>query len=121
MKDDLSTPISLPGQVEPALHARIREVLRNLIDPETGLDFLRMGLVRSMEIQQGTVGKKVLLAFRPTSPVCPLAFKLAWDLKKTVEALEGIESVEIKVEGYNRASELEAILGGGRENLETDK
>jgi hypothetical protein len=41
-----------------------------------------------------------------------MAFKLAWDMKKAVEAVDGIETVEVKVEGYNRASELEAVLRG---------
>lgn len=95
---------------ESELRARIVKVLGSVIAPEAGLDILRMGLVRNTEIQKGNGGHKVTLTFRPTSPVCPLAFKLAWEMKKAVEAVEGIEAVEIKVEGYNRASELEAVL-----------
>ena len=72
---------------------------------------MRMGLAKDIEAQIGEgVAYTVTLTFQPSSPVCPMAFKLAWDMKKAVENVEGIEKAEIKVKGYNRAAELEAIL-----------
>jgi len=103
-------PIAMQEQEDSDLHPKIMKALANVIDPETGLDVLRMGVVRSMKIQRGNRQRRVTLTFRPSSPVCPLAFKLAWEMKKAVETVDGIESVEIQVEGYHRASELEAIL-----------
>jgi hypothetical protein len=44
-----------------------------------------------------------------------MAFKLAWDMKQCAQTVRDIETVEIKVEGYNRAAELEAILTEGEE------
>jgi len=50
------------------------------------------------------------LTFAPSSPVCPIAFKLASDIKQTVEDVEGVKEVEMRVENYNRARELEELL-----------
>jgi len=95
---------------ETGIHEEIQKGLRGIIDPGTGLDVVRMGLVRDTRLQRAGKGFRAILTFRPSSPVCPMAFKLAWDMKKAVETVDGIETVEVKVEGYNRASELEAVL-----------
>jgi metal-sulfur cluster biosynthetic enzyme len=110
MDKAVSKSIAFEGREESELHAEIVKTLGNVIDPETGLDVLRMGVVRNMKIERGNRGYRATLTFRPSSPVCPLAFKLAWDMKKAVQTVDGIEALEIEVQGYNRASELEAVL-----------
>lgn len=110
MEENVRTPLAPPSEEEQALHREIEEGLRGIIDPGTGLDVVRMGLVQDMELRRDGNRYRAILTFRPSSPVCPMAFKLAWDMKQRVQGLEKIEDVEIKVEGYNRASELEAIL-----------
>ena len=97
------------------IREEIREGLRGIIDPGTGLDVIRMGLVKDTRLEREGPGYKATLTFRPSSPVCPMAFKLAWDMKQCAQAVPDIETVEIKVEGYNRAAELEAILREGEE------
>jgi len=84
-------------------------------NPGTGLDVIRMGLVKNTRLEREGTGYKATLTFRPSSPVCPMAFKLAWDMKQSAQAVQDIETVDIKVEGYNRAAELEAILKEGEE------
>jgi metal-sulfur cluster biosynthetic enzyme len=110
-------PESLSQQDGEAANVReeIQEGLRGIIDPGTGLDVLRMGLVKNTQLEREGAGYKATLTFRPSSPVCPMAFKLAWDMKQCAQAVHDIETVEIKVEGYNRADELEAILKEGEE------
>ncbi len=110
MEENLQASLAPKTEEEQALHREIEEGLRDLIDPGTGLDVIRMGLVRGMELRREGKRYRAILTFRPNSPVCPMAFKLAWDMKQRIQGLEKIEDVEIKVEGYNRASELEAIL-----------
>jgi metal-sulfur cluster biosynthetic enzyme len=80
-----------------------------VIDPGTKLDVMRMKLVRDLTIDRDGA---VHLTFRPSSPVCPMAFKLAYDIQKAVQKTEGVKEVEVKVSGYNRAEELAAILKG---------
>jgi metal-sulfur cluster biosynthetic enzyme len=107
-----SVPESLNSRdgEEAKLQEEIQDGLRGVIDPGTGLDVFRMGLVRDMQLLREGTGYRATLTFRPSSPVCPMAFKLAWDIKQRVQSLGGIERVEVRVEGYDRASELEEIL-----------
>jgi len=86
---------------------KIEDALRGVIDPGTNLDIMRMKLVRDLSINQDG---RVSLTFRPASPVCPLAFKLAYDIKKAVRQTQGVNEVEVKVAGYNRADELMEVL-----------
>ncbi len=110
MEEALPESMNTPGGAEARIREEIQQALRGIIDPETGLDIMRMGLVRHTELHRKDSGYKAILTFRPSSPVCPMAFKLAWDMQQGVRSVAGIETVEIKVENYNRASELEAIL-----------
>ena len=84
----------------------IRKKLSGVIDPGAGLDVERMGLVRKVEVDGG----RVTVVLRPTSPVCPMAFKLAADISEAVRSVAGVNSVAIKVENFERAAELEALF-----------
>ncbi len=113
MEKGLSEPVKSESKAwDQGIQGEIEERLRRVIDPETGLDVVRMGLVRDLRISKGKEGggSDVSLVFRPSSPVCPLAFKLAWDIKQAVGEVPGVRDVRIQVTGYNRASELEALL-----------
>ncbi len=89
------------------LKEKIEAVLRGVIDPGTKLDIMRMKLVRDLSVDHdGTVR----LTFRPASPVCPMAFKLAHDIQTALQETEGVKEVEVKVAGYDRADELMQVL-----------
>ncbi len=90
-----------------ALHEQIEEALAEVIDPETGLSIMRMEIVHNLEVRDSG---EVSLVFRPASPVCPMAYPLADSIKKKVGALEKVTSVNIKVENFQRAEHLEAVL-----------
>jgi metal-sulfur cluster biosynthetic enzyme len=122
MEKNVSEPIAMQTREESELHEKIVNVLGSVLDPGTGLDVLRMGVVPNTIVHKKGQEYMATLTFRPSSPVCPMAFKLAWEMKKAVETVDGIEMVEIKVEGYNRASELEAVLRNKGDNeAETEK
>jgi metal-sulfur cluster biosynthetic enzyme len=115
VEEALPESLSPQDGVEARVHEEIKEALRGIIDPGTGLDVVRMGLVKNTQLEKGGTGYKAILTFRPSSPVCPMAFKLAWDMKQCAQAVRHVETAEIKVEGFNRAAELEAILREGEE------
>jgi metal-sulfur cluster biosynthetic enzyme len=89
------------------LKDKVEQVLRGVIDPGTKLDIMRMKLVRELAVDQDG---RVSLTFRPSSPVCPMAFKLAYDIQTAVQQTEGVKEVEVKVAGYDRADELTEVL-----------
>ena len=90
-----------------SLKEEVKHALSEVIDPGTNLDIMRMRLVRDLSIDRDG---RVSLTFRPSAPVCPMAFKLAYDIRKAVQQTEGVKEVEVKVSGYNRADELMEVL-----------
>ena len=89
------------------LRERVLSRLVQVIDPETGVDVLRMRLIEDLLVDEdGTVRYK----FRPSSPLCPIAVTLALDIKRAVAEVEGVTRQEIEVTGYVGADELNALL-----------
>ncbi|MGB6068221.1 MAG: iron-sulfur cluster assembly protein [Desulfomonilaceae bacterium] len=89
------------------IEEEVRQALGQVIDPETGLSIMRMELIHNIEANpDGSVS----LIFRPSSPVCPLAYSLANSVKKKVEAIKHVKSVKITVENFERAEHLEGLL-----------
>jgi metal-sulfur cluster biosynthetic enzyme len=90
----------------PNLEQRITEALKTVMDPHTGMSVQEMGLIHDLKVE----GSVVTLTFIPTSPFCPLGVKLAYDIKKAVLAVEGVEKVNITIEGHVNAKEINLML-----------
>jgi metal-sulfur cluster biosynthetic enzyme len=86
----------------------VREQLQRVIDPETGVDVMRMRLIEDLEVD--TNSGRARYRFRPSSPFCPLAVSLALEIRKAVAGVPGITGQEIEVVGYVGADELNALL-----------
>ncbi len=89
------------------LQQRIEEVLAQIIDPETGMDVMRMKLVRDLTVNENG---KVDLTFRPSSVFCPLGFQLGINIKEAVQSVPGVTNVQVHVDGYIHADQLRTIL-----------
>jgi len=90
------------------LREQILMRLVNVIDPETGVDVLRMRLVEDLNVD-GKTGQ-VSYTFRPSSPLCPLAHSLAVDIKHAIAEVDGVKGQTIRVTGYVRSEELTEII-----------
>jgi metal-sulfur cluster biosynthetic enzyme len=90
------------------LEERILAKLRTVIDPETGVDVVRMRLLEALEVDEDC--GVVRYTFRPSSPLCPLAVTLALAIRDAVAQVEGVAKQEIEVAGYVGAQELNALL-----------
>lgn len=90
------------------LRERILMQLVEVIDPETGVDVLRMRLVEDLNVEESS--GTVTYRFRPSSPLCPLAHSLALDIKRAVASVDGVISQQIEVAGYVRSEELTEMI-----------
>jgi metal-sulfur cluster biosynthetic enzyme len=90
------------------LEQAIIEQLREVIDPETGVDVVRMRLIEDLHVD-GETGR-VSYRFRPSSPLCPLAVHLALGIRDAVGGVPGVRKQEIEVVGYVGADELNTLL-----------
>ena len=70
----------------------VQKALRQVKDPELGLNIVDIGLVYGVEVNdQGDVRVKMTL----TSPGCPSGAEIMQDAKQVVEDLEGAGRVDI--------------------------
>jgi metal-sulfur cluster biosynthetic enzyme len=97
------------GWIDEGVHMedQVRRALSEVIDPETGLDIMRMDLIQDLRV---TEDGEVSLVFSPSSPVCPMAYSLANSIKKKIESLKDVKSIRIAVENFNNADHLERLV-----------
>ncbi len=69
------------------------EALREVIDYEIGINVYDGKMILDLEIEDKTVRFK----FRPTSPYCPIALKLANDIKSKLMEKNLFDKIEIEV------------------------
>ncbi len=79
----------------------IREALRDVLDPEVGIDIVDLGLIKDIIIRsEDTVEVNMVL----TSQVYPMVSHLTEQVKRRLKGLNGIRQVEVRVldEPWNR-------------------
>ena len=89
------------------LKEKIIEKLKEIIDQGTSVDVISMGLVKNIDV---TEDAKVSLELQPSSPVCPLIFSLALDIKNSLKLLNEIKDLNITVIGHQMADEVNKYL-----------
>jgi len=90
-----------------ALERAVLEKLTEVIDPETGVDVVKMRLIQDIHIDE--VGK-ITYVFRPSSPLCPIAVPLALAIIDAIKEVPGISAQAITVKDYVQADQLNEIL-----------
>jgi len=68
----------------------VEEALTNVIDPELGLDFVELGLIYGIEVEDGAVH----VTFSLTTPACPIGPQVTEQIEEFVTELDGVKSVE---------------------------
>jgi metal-sulfur cluster biosynthetic enzyme len=71
----------------------VQEALTNVIDPELGLDFVELGLVYEIEVEDSDV----YVTFTLTSPGCPIGPQVSEQIEEFVSELDGVERVYPKM------------------------
>jgi metal-sulfur cluster biosynthetic enzyme len=67
----------------------VNDALREVIDPELGLDFVELGLIYDVEV----VGDVVHVTYTLTSPGCPIGPQVAEQIEEFVGELDGVGEV----------------------------
>ena len=71
----------------------VYEALEEVIDPELGLDFVSLGLVYDVDIED----KDVYVTFTLTTPACPIGPQVSEQMKEFVGDLPGVSAVHPKM------------------------
>jgi len=89
---------------------KIKEKLKEVKDPELGIDIVELGLIRDVKVDGDGIGVEVLMTL--TSPLCPFADKIIGDVENKLEKL-GFESrVELTFDPpWEPSEELKVSLG----------
>ncbi len=82
----------------------VLEALEEVIDPELGLDFVSLGLVYDVEIENGaesdagaSADADVYVTFTLTTPACPIGPQVSEQMKEFVGDLPGVSAVHPKM------------------------
>lgn len=100
------------------LHQAVIEQLSMVIDPETGVDVIRMRLIEDLTVDEEG---QVSYTFRPSSPLCPIAVPLANTIQRAVSMVPGVTSQEVKVAGFILSNELMELLKHTLEDWENER
>ena len=71
----------------------VTDALTNVIDPELGLDFVELGLIYTVEVEDSDV----FVSFTLTSPGCPIGPQVAEQIEEFVGELDGVGAVHPKM------------------------
>ena len=68
----------------------VQDALTNVIDPELGLDFVELGLIYGIAVDDGAVH----VTYTLTTPACPIGPMVAEQIEEFVSELDGVASVD---------------------------
>lgn len=87
---------------------KIREKLRDVVDPEIGASIMDMNLVDEVRVE----GNKAYITYHLTAPFCPPVFALhiGKNIKKVAKGVEGIDEVDVKLKDHVQAEDINKML-----------
>ena len=76
---------------------KVRDATGKVVDPETGMSFAEMQMITKVIEEEPGVVK---IDFVPSSPFCPIAFKLATDIKNAALSVPGVKNAYVYCRGH---------------------
>ena len=89
------------------LEDRVREAVGKVVDPETGLTFAEMHMITNVKEEEPGVVK---VDFIPSSPFCPIAFKLAMDVKNAALKVAGVKKAFVYCRGHMMEQQINEMV-----------
>ena len=94
------------------LEDKVKEAVGKIVDPETGMTFGEMQMITNVkEIEPGIVN----VEFVPSSPFCPIAFKLSMDIKNTALTVPGVRKARIFCRGHTMEQQINEMTNKEKE------
>jgi len=86
--------LAVTALLEPGTEVdQLREQLRDVIDPELGLDVVSLGLVYGVELH----GRVAAVTMTTTTPACPLGEYLSDEVRRVLLASGAVDRAEVVV------------------------
>ena len=89
------------------LKQKVEKALADIRDPSTGMGLGELPLVRKITVVEDGV---IVITLRPSSPVCPLIFKLGNDIKRAVLQISEVKKVFFRIKDHQQATAVEEYL-----------
>src|SRR5207244_3286545 len=83
----------------------VRQALRNVLDPEIGRPIEDIGMLRDIQVQDGTVTVDVLI----TIEGCPLKDRITNDVTVAVRPLAGVQKVDVRLSPMSEEQRAELV------------
>lgn len=101
MSDEQETtpnPIWEADSTHPKLAAEVRDALREVMDPEIGLNVIELGLVRQAEVEDSNLNVTMIM----TTPFCPYAPALLEATRSKAAEASGMETeIEMGMDSWD--------------------
>jgi metal-sulfur cluster biosynthetic enzyme len=99
-ENELNRPVWQAEAVDGAKAEAVREALREIVDPEIGLNIIELGLIRDLELEPDKARVKMIL----TTPFCPYGPAIMEETRKKVADVAGVPaSIEMGTELWEPA------------------
>jgi len=89
------------------LEDKVREAVGKVVDPETGLTFAEMHMIKNVKEEEHGV---VEVDFIPSSPFCPIAFKLAMDIKNAALKVADVKKALVYCRGHTMEQQINEMV-----------
>jgi len=86
---------------------KVREAVGQVVDPETGMTFAEMKLIADVKENEPGIVK---VDFIPSSPFCPIAFKLAVDVKNAALKVAGVKKILVYCRGHMMEQQINEMV-----------
>ncbi|MDR3063702.1 MAG: iron-sulfur cluster assembly protein [Methanobrevibacter sp.] len=88
------------------LKNNVIDAVSKINDPHMGVSIVEMGIVQNVDIKDATAK----ITIKPTNPGCMSIARIAADAKAEAEKVDGIEKVEINIEGHAMADSINEMI-----------
>ena len=98
---------------DPKLQEKIIDSLKTVQDPDLHKDIVSLGFVKNIELDGGKVKFDVEL----TTPACPVKEQLKSECETKVQAIEGVDSVDVNMTAVVRSTQHSQPVLTGVKNI----